>query len=137
MIYVLDASVILKWFLQEPDSADALRYRDYHMAGTANVACPDLALYEIGNTLCLKRGVPEEALLKALGDLFRLALDILSPTEALLQQAARVASSRPITFYDAVYVALAQELEATFVSADLRLCHQIRGLLPIELLSPP
>ena len=107
------------------------------MAGTASIACPDLALYEVGNTLRLKRGVPEEALLKALGDLFRLALDILSPTEALLCQAARVASSRPITFYDAVYVALAQELEATFVSADLRLCHQIRGLLPIEPLSSP
>ena len=132
MIYVLDASVLLKWFVEEPESLQALTYRSRHLERSATLACPDLALYEVGNVLRHKRGVPEQALIDALLDLIHLGLNIFTPTEALLRRASHLSYARHMTYYDAVYVALAQELHSTLVTADFKLCHQAHGLIPIE-----
>lgn len=132
MTYVLDASVLLKWFVEEPESIQALTYRSRLLEGEVAIACPDLVLYEVGNVLRHKRGVPEGALSNALSDLLRIQMDIFTPTEALLHRAAHLAYSRQMTYYDSVYVALAQELHATLVSADFKLCHHAHGLVPIE-----
>jgi len=44
VIYVLDASVLLKWFVEESASLQALTYRTRLLEGTLTAACPDLAL---------------------------------------------------------------------------------------------
>jgi len=130
--YVLDASVLLKWFLEEPESFQALTYRSRLLERSITLACPDLALYEVGNVLRHKRRVPEHALKDALLDLLHSGLDIFAPTESLLRRAAHLTFTRQMTYYDAVYVALAQELHAKLVSADFKLCHEARGLVPLE-----
>ncbi|MBI3333587.1 MAG: type II toxin-antitoxin system VapC family toxin [Candidatus Omnitrophica bacterium] len=132
MTYVLDASVLLKWFIQEPESVQALGYRTRLLEQEVAVACPDLALYEVGNVLRHKRGVPERALAEALSDLLRIQMDIFTPTEALLHRAAHLSYFRQMTYYDALYVALAQQLRATLVSADFKLCHDAHGLVSLE-----
>jgi len=86
----------------------------------------------VANVLRHKPEIPERALADAIADLLHLELDIFTPTEALLRQAAEVSYAKRLTFYDAVYVALAQELRATLVSADVPLCAQARGLVPVE-----
>ena len=42
MSYILDASVILKWFVEEPESRHALAYRTHFVDGSCTIACPDL-----------------------------------------------------------------------------------------------
>ena len=42
MTYVLDASVLLKWFIEEPESLQALTYRSRLLEGKIVIACPDL-----------------------------------------------------------------------------------------------
>ena len=132
MIYVLDASVLLKWFIEEPESPCALTYRTRLLEGTISIACPDLALYEVGNVLRHKRGIPPQALTQAITDLLHLELDIFTPTETLLRQAGHLAHERRLTFYDAVYLALAQELHATVVTADLKMYHHAHHIVSIE-----
>jgi len=52
---VLDASVLLKWFLQEPGSDSALELKHRYLEGDVAIALPDLALYEVPNVLRFKR----------------------------------------------------------------------------------
>lgn len=48
---VLDASVVLKWLVDEADSERALRLREEYSYGKEEIVVPDLVLYEIANSL--------------------------------------------------------------------------------------
>lgn len=134
MIYVLDASILIKWFVEEPDSMHALNFRIRLLDGAINIAFPDLALYEVGNTLRQKRSFTEHALAESLTSLLHLDLDIVSPTENLLRETGHISQAKNLTFYDAAYVALAAELKATLVTADLKLARAAKDIVPVETL---
>lgn len=52
---VLDASVVLKWLLDdEAGGARAAGFREAHAAGAETIAVPDPLFYEIANVLTLK-----------------------------------------------------------------------------------
>ncbi|MBU4376758.1 MAG: type II toxin-antitoxin system VapC family toxin [Candidatus Omnitrophica bacterium] len=51
---VVDASVILKWFMEEGSSDKAIALKNTHLAGASAITLPDIALYEIGNALRYK-----------------------------------------------------------------------------------
>lgn len=48
---VLDASVVLKWFIEEEDSVQALRLREEFYTGEREIVVPDLLLFEVANAL--------------------------------------------------------------------------------------
>jgi predicted nucleic acid-binding protein len=48
---ILDASVILKWFVDEESSDQALRIRDEFCRGEREIVVPDLLLLEVANAL--------------------------------------------------------------------------------------
>jgi predicted nucleic acid-binding protein len=48
---VLDPSVVLKWFVNEADSGQALKLREEFYAGEREIVVPDLLLFEIANAL--------------------------------------------------------------------------------------
>jgi predicted nucleic acid-binding protein len=50
-VFVLDASVVLKWFTKEEDRVLAIEYRDQFLKGKIDIALPDLILYELANVL--------------------------------------------------------------------------------------
>lgn len=84
------------------------------------LAALDLTLYEIGNAVGLKRGMPDKA-----RDLSRVVLarcrDRLVRTDAdLIDAAMAIVAEHGITAYDAAYVAAARRNGWTLVSADIR-----------------
>lgn len=126
MIAVTDASVALKWFLQEPDAVQAILLRERHITGELILAAPDLLLYEVGNALRYKREFSTAGIQAALSDLLHLHLELVSPTERLLYHAADIAQQIRLTFYDALSLAVARELETRLITADKRL-HEAAG----------
>ena len=44
---ILDASVILKWFVSEEDSDQALKIREKFYNGATEIVVPDLLLFEV------------------------------------------------------------------------------------------
>lgn len=132
---VLDASVIIKWFVQESDSEIALRFKEALLRGKVNIVLPDLALYEILNVLRFKSGVTEEAIKSILPALLNLGLDIIAPSQRLLEESLHLSFATELSVYDSVYLALANELGAKLVTADKRLVRQAAPLAKVELLS--
>lgn len=117
---VLDASVMIKWFVTEPDSdkADTLRHEYY--LGLRQIVVPDLVLYEITNALICHPTYTTQDIQKAVATIFEMDLEIVTPTQSLLKSAILIARENKVTCYDAIYLALAKELAMPFITADVK-----------------
>jgi len=125
---VVDSSVVIKWFVTEPLSADARRILDGYQSGTLTLLAPDLLNAEVGNIVWKKHRFQGLAKTDAeqIVDVFRELAIAFTPTAELLEEAFRLAVEHERTVYDALYVALSVREECPFVSADERLVNQSR-----------
>lgn len=124
MIRVVDASVVIKWFVEEPGSAEARA-----LLGRGDVLlAPSLLLVEVANVAWKlhRRGAITEEHARLLVDAIPRVLSHVVSTEdvgAALQIALQL--GHPV--YDAVYIALAEVEGALLVSDDRRLLAAVRG----------
>ena len=123
---VLDTSVIIKWYRQgEVLAQQALVLRTAYLAGAATISVPSLLIYEVTNVLRYKNDLSTDQVKEAVQSLFDMDLEITSPSLLLVDQAIELARTYNITVYDATFVALAEVLSATFVTADERLVQRL------------
>jgi len=132
---VLDASVILKWFMEERESDKANILREGHVAGKFTITVPDILIYEVGNALRYEPEFSFKEVNLCLGQLYELNLNIIAPLPDLTDLITEIAYQKDITFYDASYIALAQELDFQYVTADEKLYNKLRDFPFATLLS--
>ena len=131
---LLDASVVLKWFLPEEELETALALLDAHIAQEELIAVPELLYYEVSNILAVKAPLPDEAIFEALDYLFDLELEVFSLGREEYLEAVRLARAYHLSVYDASYVALAQSLGVSFITADERLALKLKELAFVQAL---
>lgn len=127
---VLDASVWLKLFIAEPDSAEAAKLiegEDHHVA-------PDLLFVEFANVLWLKRrrgALSVSQTEQAVDSLLQLfsVFDIVWSVE-LMTDAIDLALELDHPVYDCFYLALAQRLDVPCVTADRIFWRAVRRRRP-------
>lgn len=128
---VVDASVAFKWLI--PDAAEedvpaAKALLVDHIEGRVEIAVPALLYYEVANILLFGRSRPPiDDAGEALSDLFAIPLVVAAPTSDAADAALRLASQYRLSYYDASYVALAEELDCTLITADQRLARRTRA----------
>ena len=127
-VLVLDASVVVKWFTREEDKDLAIEYRDQFLKGKIDIALPDLILYELANVLRYNPNFDKKDVSDAVKSIIILGVQILVPTTHLLTNAVNLGFTYGITVYDAVYVALAEELNYNFLTADKKLFNNTKDL---------
>jgi len=116
---VIDASVAVKWFIPEIHSQAAVKL----LTGKRSLYAPDLIYAEVGNTLWKKWKHGElkpEEVLAVLEDFKRFPL-ISTPCESLTETSWAIVEKTAITFYDALYVALAFLENCPVITADNKL----------------
>jgi predicted nucleic acid-binding protein len=109
--FVLDASVALRWFLDNPVPAYAARVREAMILG-AQVRVPALWHLEMANGLAVaeRRGVlPAPELEDSLLDIESMLVESIDSDERLVEARQVLAPARSfrLTAYDAVYLDLA------------------------------
>ena len=127
MKLIVDASVAIKWFVEEHGTELADRLIDVEAA----LVAPDTILAEIGNALW-KRYHRRELSARHASEAIRRAPGLfssLSPTPALALEALRIATTVDHPIYDCFYLALAEREAAPLVTADRRLL-SLSGRLP-------
>lgn len=132
---VVDTSVIIKWFTsqREPGFERARQLLLAHRAGRLQLHVPLLAFYETGNALLRYGGdLPIPTQLRCLTDLYAVGLSVHTITLRQALAAHEAAHAFALSFYDACFIALAQELDLPFVTADERLCRQVVALPFVE-----
>ena len=111
---IVDASVAFKWLVEEPDSDIALSWLRH-----ADLKAPPILLAEVGNTLSKRIRGGE---LKAGGAPERLARlgDMLVTVEGGMPVALALTMSLELihSFYDCLYLALAETLDEQLLTAD-------------------
>lgn len=133
MNYVVDASVVLKWFLPEADSIAADWLLDKFLNGQAVLVAPDVLLVEFANALwkrvVLRKELTAEEATLVYRDLLTMPLSLI-PAETLAEPALQLAMTHKHPVYDALYCALAMERQCDFVTADLTMVNKFRGDFP-------
>jgi len=129
---ILDSSVVVKWFSEEEYTEKALAIRERIRMGEERVVVPDLLLYELANALKYNPSFDANDVSDALTSIFDMDLEIVTPIPEIINLAVALAFDYNITVYDAFYIALAKDLELTFITADRRLCERVRGLDYVE-----
>lgn len=119
---VIDASIAIKWVVEEDGTAEALTLRR-----RAKLIAPELLAAECANILWKKVQRDElskdEAFLAA--RLLQAADIEFLPTRSLLETATRTAIELDHPAYDCLYLALAAERDCRFVTADERFLRKL------------
>jgi|SRR5688572_3865023 predicted nucleic acid-binding protein len=118
-VFVVDASVVIKWFVPEVHSEAARRLLDV----AHDYFAPDLLFAETANTIWKKirrRELKLEEGRRLVADIAHVAVETVS-CRALAEDAHALANTIGQPVYDALYVALAVRLDTRMVTADDRL----------------
>jgi predicted nucleic acid-binding protein len=129
---VVDSSVVAKWVLPESDSAAAQQLVVQAASAGDRLIVLDLVFPEAGNAVwkrfrqkLITLGEARELL-----DALAHVPVVVEPAAALLAPAFEIAARYDRTVYDALFVALAQQLGVKGVTADEPLCNAVRSDIP-------
>jgi predicted nucleic acid-binding protein len=117
-LFVVDASVAIKWFLPEIHSDAALRL----LAEQHTLHAPDLIFSEFGNVLwkrVRKNEICKNEANAILEGLLTLHLQA-QPSQLLIPLALEIACGENRTVYDSLYLAAAISLESWLVTPDAK-----------------
>jgi predicted nucleic acid-binding protein len=120
---VIDASIAVKWVVEETGTGDALALRQ-----SGRIIAPELLLAECANVLWKKvrrRELSKQEAILAARLLQSADIEIVS-TRSLLESATSIAIELDHPAYDCVYIALAAVSDCRFVTADGRLLRKLR-----------
>jgi predicted nucleic acid-binding protein len=125
-VFVVDASVVVKWFVPEIHSDAARRL----LVLPHEYVAPDLLFAETANTIWKK--IRREELTAEEGqhlvaDIAQIAVETV-PCRALAEDAHALANATGRTVYDSMYVALAVRLNTRSITADDRLVAALKRI---------
>lgn len=124
-LWVVDASVIIKWYVPEGDYEAARAMRTDETA----LAAPDLLFAETANIVwkLVRRGEMTSSRGIEIIDEIVAAPFITVSNQSLAQDALDLAIATGLSAYDASYVALAIRLDKILITADERLVRKLTG----------
>ncbi|MBI2010353.1 MAG: type II toxin-antitoxin system VapC family toxin [Candidatus Chisholmbacteria bacterium] len=138
---VVDSSVIVKWVNRidefHLEQADSL-LSDLE-SGKIDIITPEIARYEVGNSL-LKKRLELPLALDSLTTVYNLPITVFPQTQKLAFETYRMAHEaktngfKKVTYYDAAFAALARQEEAILVTDNPKHQAKISGVrvVPLE-----
>ena len=129
---VIDASVALKWYLDDEEFVDEARelLRDYG-DGKLIINVPDLFFVEIGNAFNVavtRQRIEEEEAFEALREMLELDIAGIDCQEFLIQ-AWKFARLYKCSFYDSLYIAVSDSSGCDFYTGDSKFYNILKSSL--------
>lgn len=129
-LFVIDASVVVHWYLPEQQFAEATDkfYQDF-AEGRLRLAAPGHLWYEVPSALVKAVGagrLPRQAALELGARFLGLGIGVVH-TPWLIQLGMEITTRLGCSLYDGTYLALADILECPTLSADNRLRRTLHG----------
>lgn len=127
MNLVIDASVLIKFYIPEILSDRAQGLLDSVRQGEITLLAPDLVYSEAGNILWKKHRLEEltRSEVEEISDAIVLLPLRVEPSKGLLPLAVHVGMAYGITVYDAMYVTLSRIHETRMMTADRKLFERL------------
>jgi predicted nucleic acid-binding protein len=129
---VVDTSVAVKWFFEEPYSLQALGLLEMFRNGTHRPLAPGLIYPEFANSVWkrITQGTvrPEDGV-ATIGAFLSIPFEV-TPSSLLVADAFLLALEHRQTVYDALFLALSLQANAEFITADEPLYQATHPRLP-------
>ena len=125
MIWVVDASVAIKWFVEEElcEAAEQL------LVSETLLCAPDFILVEVSGIAwkkAIRRELSHDQAFAIAAELRQGRIVLNSPAD-LIERALQIALSLNHSIYDCLYLACAEDVGGIMVTADRRLCTKVEG----------
>lgn len=118
---IVDSSVIVKWLNQtkEENLEQADEIINEAVAGKVKLFTPELAKYEVGNVL-IKKGVTPTNVVSLFSILYSLPITFIAESSEIAKDTFSLAYELGITYYDASFLAVAKQYDATLVTENVK-----------------
>lgn len=124
MIVAVDASVIIKWYIPENLSEEAVEFGEWVMAGHHIITAPSYVLIETANVLWKKavliKEIGRQEAEKIVSEINKLQIHLI-PDDQLLNETLKISMAKKIPVYDCLYLTVAKRCHAPLVTADREL----------------
>lgn len=132
--YVVDANVVVKWLLPEPDSDKADSLIDGYRQHGMQLIAPDIVVAEVGNALWQRcdrlKDISSGEAASAYSDFLDLDLPVHA-CNTLSEQALNISIAESHPIYDTLYISLAMRRGWEFVTADEKLVNKLGTKFPL------
>lgn len=129
-LLVVDASVVVKWFVSAGEKGvdEASRLLETHADGEVKLVAPALVAHELLSVLSRGRRGGSE-LGEAVGAFFDTSVALIAPDRGLMGRAAAHVARHRVSSFDAAYSALAETLGCGLATADRKLARALGGVV--------
>ncbi len=124
-VIIADASVIVKWFVEEDFTKNALNIRDDYKKGIIDIWSTELMPFEVINALRYNQELGREELVKAGKSLSKFKIALYPLLNELADLCIENALKYGLTIYDSSYLALSQTFDKEFFTADEKMMSKI------------
>ncbi len=115
---VVDASIIVKWFIEEKYSKQALKLRDKFANGNLQILGPSLLNFEVLNALRYSQLFNKTELKELAVAIGKYGFELYNLIGNYAELTAEIAHTRDLSIYDASYIALAELNNIDLYSVD-------------------
>lgn len=123
---VVDASVVLRWFVQQKGFEAAEAWLERFIADPDLLVAPDLLRFEVHGAMARLNPRRDPGWSRRSFQRFeRLGLRLMSSDRALFDRALELSAELRIAGYDALYVAHAEALGVPWLTADQRVLRRL------------
>jgi predicted nucleic acid-binding protein len=132
--YVVDANVVVKWFIPEVYSDKAARLLADFRSHRLDIIAPDILVAEVGNTLWKRsikiRDISAADAAASYTDFLDLGVPLHS-SATIAENAISIATAEQHPLYDTLYISLALKRGCEFVTADETLVNKLGFRFPL------
>jgi len=131
--FVVDSSIVAKWFLNEEGTDIAIIIRDKFATNQIKLSVPTLLFYEVMNALRFSGSFREPDLGVIVRSLSDYQFEIWRPIGRLLELSTKLSLKKDLTVYDACYIGLALRKGSKVVTEDRELLEKFpRSTLSLD-----
>ncbi len=127
VIIVVDASVIVKWFVDEDYTKHALKMMEDYIRGTIDIWSTQLMPFEVLNALRYNQELGQEEIDRAASALSRFKIALYPILDELADLSVQYAFKHGLTIYDGSYLALSKAFDKELYTADERMLTKVSG----------
>ena len=122
---VVDANVVVKWFIEEKDSSKARILRDKFIGKEIKLITPSLLYFEVMNALKYSKLFNQAELNDAGESLENYGFNIITIKKKIREQMVKIAVEHDLSIYDASYLGLSIAMETILCTADEKIIKKL------------
>ena len=132
---IIDASVIVKWYIDENDSDKAEIIKEQFINEKINIIIPTLLNFEVLNALKYSKLFDLDELNSVGESIENYGFNIIMIRDEIREKMIEFAINHNISIYDASYIALAEKFNTQLITADEKIVKKLPKNLKLLILN--